>query len=193
MQEHDLLIHHIKQLVSINDSDIDLIIKLFKSKTLERKEILLHPGEIASHMTFIAKGCFRSYYLDDNVQEHILQFGIENWWINDLYSYLTKTPAKYFVQAVESSTVLQIHQDALEIVFKEIPVMERFFRLKMQSAYVSLQERTINSMSQTAEQRYIDFLARYREIEQRIPQYMVASYLGITPEFLSAIRKKMVL
>jgi CRP-like cAMP-binding protein len=97
------------------------------------------------------------------------------------------------VQAIEASTVLQIHRDTLEKLFVQVPIMERFFRLKIQGGYVALQERTVQAMSRPAEERYQAFRTKYREIEQRVPQYMVASYLGITPEFLSALRARMVL
>jgi CRP-like cAMP-binding protein len=190
MSGYDLLLNNIRQSVTIEDSEIRLIQDSFRVKKLAKKEILLYKGEISTHMRFIAKGCLRSYYPGENAQEHILQFGIENWWINDLYSYLSQTPARYFVQAIEPSEVLQIHRDSLEKLFKEVPAMERFFRIKIQNAYVALGERTIHTMSQTAEERYLAFRTRYREIEQRVPQYMVAAYLGITPEFLSSIRKK---
>ncbi|MEQ8927380.1 MAG: Crp/Fnr family transcriptional regulator, partial [Fulvivirga sp.] len=131
------------------------------------------------------------YYIDDQAHERILQFGIEGWWVNDLYSYLTETPAQLFVQALEPTTVLQIHRNKLNQLFDEVPAIDRFFRYKMQNAYVSLQNRTIHSMSDSAETRYLEFIKTYREIEQRVPQYMIASYLGITPEHLSAIRKNM--
>lgn len=142
-------------------------------------------------MQFIAEGCLRAYYMDEEAKEHIVQFGIEGWWVNDLYSYLAKTPAKQFLQALEKSTVLQINRDTLNILYKEVPAIERFFRLKFEKAYVAFQERTLDVMSKTAEERYLEFRTKYRDIEQRVPQYMVASYLGITPEFLSSLRKKM--
>lgn len=187
----DLLIHHIRQVVPLNDGEVDLVSRSFKSKKLGKKEILLYPGEISSHMRFIAEGCLRVYYMDDKDQEHTLQIGIENWWINDLYSYLSQTPAKYFIQAIEPGIVLQVHRETLAELYNSVPAMERFFRVKIESAYVALQERTIDVISKTAEQRYLDFLHKYRAIEQRIPQYIVASYIGIAPESLSTIRKKM--
>src|SRR5688572_344923 len=103
MNEYDLLIQNIRQLVAITEEEAHLIRLAFKPKMLKKKEILLHTGEVSVHMRFIARGCLRSYYLDTQAQEHILQFGIENWWINDLYSFLTQTPARHFVQALEPS------------------------------------------------------------------------------------------
>ena len=190
MEEYKLLIDNIRELVVLNEEDIPSIIKAFKPRHLKKKETLLFKGQVSIHMRFISKGCLRTYYIDEKGMEHILQFGIEQWWVNDLYSYLTQKPSKNFIQAVEESVVLQIHKESLEKLFKDVPSIERFFRLRIQSGYVALQERTIDSMSQTAEQRYQEFLSKYRHIEQRVPQYMVASYLGITPEFLSNIRKK---
>jgi len=187
---HQLLIDHICQVVRLNDHDIERVIDSFKPRVLKKKEILLRPGEISAHMRFITSGCLRTYYIDHKDQEHTLQFGIENWWINDLYSYITNTPARFFIQAVEAASLLQVQKKALEELFLTVPAMERFFRIKIQSAYVALQERTIDALSKQAEQRYIDFLNKYRSIEQRIPQYMVASYIGVAPESLSFIRKK---
>jgi len=118
-------------------------------------------------------------------------FGIKGWWINDLYAYLTQKPATYFIQAISDSIVLQIHRDQLNLLFDEIHMMDRFFRIKTQNGYVALQERAINSMSQSASERYFNFVSGYREMEQQIPQYMLASYLGITPEHLSTLRKNL--
>nr|WP_276611342.1 Crp/Fnr family transcriptional regulator [Fodinibius halophilus] len=155
---------------------------------MQKKEILLFKGDVSRHMRFITNGCLKCYHIDEAGNEQILQFGIEGWWINDLYSYLTQTPAKYFIQAIENSSLLQIERNALKKLYNESPAIERFFRIKIQNAYVALQDRTIYSMSKSAKQRYLDFRTSYPNIDQRVPQYMVASYLGITPEFLSSIR-----
>lgn len=185
------LIHHIQEVVDLGEDDASKIIETFKLKRFDKKEILLHQGDVSQHMRFIVQGCIRSYYLNEREQERVLQFAIEGWWINDLYSFLTQTPARSTLQAIEPSMVLLIHRDSLKRLFQQIPVMERFFRLKIQSAYVALQERTMFNMSHSAEERYLNFRDKYRNIEQRVPQYMVASYLGITPEFLSSIRKNL--
>ncbi|MDX1768025.1 MAG: Crp/Fnr family transcriptional regulator [Arenibacter troitsensis] len=186
---YDLLIGNIKELVPITEDESKLIQKSFEPVYLKKKQFLLQSGEYSNHMRFISQGCVKLYSIDELGTEHILQFGIGGWWINDLYAYLTQKPATFFIQAITPSTVLQIHRDRLNELFDKIHMMDRFFRIKTQNGYVALQERTINSMSQSAEQRYLDFLGRYRDIEQQIPQYMLASYLGVTPEHLSAIRK----
>jgi CRP-like cAMP-binding protein len=183
------LIEDITSLVDISEKELELVISSFKPKMIAKKEFLLNKGDVSNHMRFIAEGCLRSYTLDNNVQEHILQLGIKGWWINDLYSYLTKKPATHFVQAIQSSIVLQIHRDSLEKLYDQVPSLERFFRIKYQKAYTALQERHLDEMSLTAKERYEDFQKKYRDIEQSVPQYMIASYLGITPEHLSSLRK----
>lgn len=186
---YDLLIGNIKELVPITADESSLIQKSFEPVHLEKKQFLLQANEPSNHMRFIAQGCLKLYSLDELGAEHILQFGISGWWLNDLYAFLTQKPATFFIQAITQSTVLEIHRDKLNELFDEIHMMDRFFRIKTQNGYVALQERTINSMSRSAEQRYLDFIGRYRDIEQQIPQYMLASYLGVSPEHLSTIRK----
>ncbi|OIQ18020.1 MAG: cyclic nucleotide-binding protein [Flavobacterium sp. MedPE-SWcel] len=190
MDPIDKLIQHLRKSVTITNDEEIVVRKCFKTKVLKKKEMLLFAGDTSTHMQYIAEGCLRCYYMDEQAKEHIIQFGIEEWWVNDLYSYLTQTPAKQFVQAVENSTIVQIHKDDLDELYDKVPSIERFFRFKFERAYVALQDHTINAMSKTAEERYDEFRFKYRDIEQRVPQYMVASYLGITPEFLSSIRKK---
>ena len=189
MTPTDKLIVHFRKSIPLTDDEAEIVGGCFTVVELKKKETLLFVGDHSSHMRFISDGCLRSYYMDGEAKEHVIQFGIEDWWINDLYSYLTNTPSKQFVQAIDASIVLQIHRDKLNELYNTVPAIESFFRLKFEKAYVSLQERTINTMSKTAEERYIDFRSKYRDIEQRVPQYMVASYLGITPEFLSKLRK----
>tara|TARA_B100000809_G_scaffold254127_1_gene290950 strand:+ start:1014 stop:1595 length:582 start_codon:yes stop_codon:yes gene_type:complete len=183
------LIVHFRKSILLTADEEEIVGECFTLVKLKKKEILLFAGDHSSHMRFISDGCLRSYYMDGEAKEHVIQFGIEDWWINDLYSFITNTPSKQFVQAIDESIVLQIHKDKLNELYDNVPAVESFFRLKFEKAYVSLQERTINTMSKTAEERYIDFRSKYRDIEQRVPQYMVASYLGITAEFLSKLRK----
>ncbi len=188
---YSTLLNHIKELVPINTQEEKLIEESFKQIQLDRKAYLLKKGDLSNHMRFIAEGCLKAFSVDEHGNEHILQFGVSGWWVNDLYAYLTKKPSTFFIQAITKSTVLQIHRDRLNKLYDEVPMMDRFFRIKTQNGYVALQERTIRNMSESAENRYLEFVKRYREMEQQIPQYMIASYLGVTPEHLSALRKKM--
>ncbi|WP_138434215.1 Crp/Fnr family transcriptional regulator [Winogradskyella algicola] len=185
-----LLINHIRKDVSLTESDIEALTKIIEIRELNKKEFLFQPGETSNSMNFIAKGCMRSYYLDENAQEHTLQLGIEEWWINDLYSYLSRKKSRMYVQALESTILVQLPRLKLEQLYLEVPAISHFFRIKIQSAYVAIQERVIDSMSDESYDRYKDFIKSYRDIEQRVPQYIIASYLGVTPEFLSYLRKK---
>lgn len=190
-ETYDNLIENFRQLVPISDQEAEIIKGAFVVKKLNKKELLLSKGDLSNHMRFVADGCLKVYSIGEKDMEHILQFGISGWWINDLYAYLTETPSELFIQAITPSTVLQIHRDRLNKLYDEIPMVDRFFRIKTQHGYVALQNRTIRSMSQTAEERYVKFVSDYREMEQQIPQYMIAAFIGVTPEHLSAIRKKM--
>jgi len=182
------LIQNIRENVSISDTDLFIVLEAFTLKALAKKEILLFKGNVSNHMRFVSEGSLRSYYIEEDGEEHIIQFGIRGWWINDLYSYLTQKPATCFVQAIKPSKVLLIHRDQLNQLFDKVPPIERFFRIKFQNAYVALQERTLERMSLSAKERYEKFRNKYRDIEQSVPQYMIASYLNVTPEFLSSVR-----
>lgn len=190
MNPHDMLIEHFQASVKLSKDDIKLLEENFILKRFKKNEILLYEGEVSSKMRFICKGCIKSYYLNEEGKEQIVHLGIEGWWVNDLYSYLTGTPAKQYLEALESGEYLSIHRVNLDKLFDKSKAIERFFRLKFQSAYVAFIDRTVNSISKSAEERYIDFIKKYPEIEQRVPQYILASYLGITKEFLSVLRKK---
>ena len=186
----EVLVQHLQQTIALNEKEIQRINEVAEIVLLKRKELLLQPGQLSQHMRFIAQGSARCYYLDENTQEHTLQIGIEEWWINDLYSFLTQKESKLFIQSIEPATIVQISRENLEQLYVEIPAISTFFRLKIQSAYVALQERTIEHMSADVFTRYQRFIKEYRNIEQRVPQYMIASYLGVTPEFLSYLKKK---
>lgn len=188
MQE--VLIDHMRQLVSLSDEEAEIISSAFKEKQLKKKEYLLKKGDSSHYMRFISSGCLKVFSIDIDGNERILQFGVNGWWVNDLYGYLTGQPSSYFIQAITNSTVLQVHKNVLDQLFDQIPSLDRFWRIKIQNAYIALQERAMNLMRESAEERYARFISQYRDMEQSIPQYMIASYLGVTPEHLSAIRKK---
>jgi CRP-like cAMP-binding protein len=190
MNPYNQLIQHFRQNVQINELEEKLVNEYFYISEFKKKELILFKGETSSHMRFIVDGCLKTYHLNEEGKEQIVHFGIEGWWVNDLYSYLTLTPATQFIEALENGRLLKIHRDDLSKLFDKSQSIERFFRLKFQNAYVAFIDRTLNSISKTAEERYFEFCEKYREIEQRVPQYLLASYLGITPEFLSLLRKK---
>lgn len=187
----DLILSNIARHIRLDKTEEDYFVSLLQHKTIKRKDFLLKQGDICRTENFIIKGCLRTYSVDDNGFEHIIMFGIEDWWAGDLYSFLTATPARYSIDALEDSEVLQISKTNLDNLYTKIPKFERFFRLIIQNAFIAQQNRINQNLSFTAEQRYIDFITRYPQLEQRIPQKQVAAYLGITPVFLSMLRKKL--
>jgi CRP-like cAMP-binding protein len=187
----ELVLKNISKHIQLDKSETDLFVSLLQSKKLNRKEFLLRQGDICLTDNFIVKGCLRVYSIDDNGFEHIIMFGIEDWWVSDLLSFLTETKSNYFIDALEDTELLQISKNKLERLYKEIPKFERFFRLILQNAYVTQQQRINQNLSLNAEQRYLNFIKKYRAFEQRIPQKQLAAYLGITPVFLSMLRKKL--
>lgn len=187
----DLILQHIGQHIQLDQTERDFFISLLQTKKLKRKELLLKGGDICRTENFIVKGCLRAYTIDDNGFEHIVMFGVEDWWVGDLFSFLTQSPATYFIDALEDTEILQISKTNLEKLYERVPKFERFFRLILQNAFIGHQNRINQNLSFTAEQRYLDFQKKYPHLEQRISQKQVASYLGITPVFLSMIRRKL--
>jgi CRP-like cAMP-binding protein len=135
-------------------------------------------------------GCLRAYYTDDRGIEHAVQFAIEDWWIGDMRSFMTETPAWLNIDALEDTEVLMISKESIDRLYVEIPAFERYFRIRIQNAFIAEQQRIGAGLSKSAEERYLEFIQKYPKMEQRIPQVHIASYLGITPEFLSTIRGK---
>ena len=137
------------------------------------------------------KGCFKAYSVDEKGNEHIIFFAPEEWWVGDLYSFLTETPAKYNVEAIEDAAIFQISKSNLELLYINVPKFERLFRILFQNAFVAQLERIDTTLSLTAEEKYFRFREKYPLLEQRLPQKQIAAFLGFSPEFLSMIRKKM--
>jgi CRP-like cAMP-binding protein len=171
--------------------------QLLDSRVITRKylkgQYVVQQGDVCRFESFVLSGCLKLFYIDPEGEEHIAMFAIENWWTSDFGSFLTQTPADYNVQCLENTEVLQISYDNLQLLYEEIPKLERFFRIIVQKAYVASQKRVIRSFSLTAKEKYLRFREEYPQIEQRVPQYMVASYLGITKEFLSKIRNQLII
>ena len=187
----DLILQNIGRHIHLDKTESEFFISLLETKKLKRKEFLLKQGNICKTENFIVKGCLRTYTIDDNGLEHIVMFGIEDWWVGDLYSFLTQNPATYFIDALEDSEILQISKVNLDKLYARVPKFERFFRLILQNAFIAQQQRINQNLSYTAEQRYLDFIKKYPQLEQRLSQIQVSAYLGITPVFLSMLRRKL--
>ncbi len=185
------LIEHLKKTIDINDSDLEIILSKFQSKSFYKNEEITSFGKTSKYFRFINHGLLRVYFIDNQAKEITVQIGTENTWIGDIHSFLTQTPSQYHINILEDTSISQIHKTDLETLFQQVPIMERFFRLKVQRAYISLQERTLHQLNKPAAQRYLEFKRKYGHIEPRVPQYMIASYLNISPEHLSKVRRSL--
>ncbi len=187
-----LLLQHISRHIQLDPTEEAYFLSLIQLKTIRKKEFLLKQGEICKTENFLLSGCMRTFKLNEQGEEQVMQFGIEDWWVGDLYSFLTQTPASYSIDALEDTVVAQITKENLDKLYEQVPKFDRFFRLILQNAFIAQQDRIHQNLSLTAEERYEEFVRRYPQLEQRVAQKHIASYLGITPVFLSMLRRKRV-
>ncbi|MFN7116633.1 MAG: Crp/Fnr family transcriptional regulator [Saprospiraceae bacterium] len=187
---HERILHNISRFIELNEAEKHYFFSILKPRTYRRRQYLLQAGDVCKYETYIIQGCVRVYYVDDNGFEHNIMFGIEDWWISDFHSLLTQTPAQLNIEALEATEVYHIDKNSMDALFMEVPKFERYFRIMLQNAFISHQQRILQTISLPAEERYRLFVEKYPQFEQRIPQKQIAQYLGITPEFLSKIRAK---
>ncbi len=187
----ELLIKKITNIISLEKTEQDFLQTVFLPKKVRRKNYILQEGDVCRYQAFVEKGLLRSFTVDDKGGEHILQFASEGWWVADLSSFLTDEPSFLNIEALEDSELLMINKTDWEAAMKKIPVLEHYFRIILQNHLVATQKRLLQSLAETAEEKYNRFLKTYPECVQRMPQHMIASYLGITRETLSRVRKQM--
>ncbi len=184
------LFKHIKKFIDWNTDDEGVLAPFLQTISVKKKGFLLEQGQTCRANYFVVKGCLRLYFIDIKGAEQTTQFAIENWWITDLTSFLFKEYSEFYIQAAEPTEVIAIENHHYDEMFRKLPKLERYFRLILQKNHQASQRRIKFLYSQTAEERYRNFNQLFPEFVQRVPQYMLASYLGFTPEFLSKIRAK---
>ena len=190
----ELLFQKFDEKIRLTEEEKQLSRSFFIPKKLRKKQYLLQEGDVSKYVAFVEKGLLRSYTVNDKGNEHIIQFAFEGWWIGDQFSFLTGEPSEYNIEAMEDSELLLLTKQAEEQMLEKIPKLERFFRILLQNSLIVTQKRLAGSLSQTAEERYNELIKDCPgTLPQRIPQHMLASFLGITPETLSRIRKQMTL
>jgi CRP/FNR family cyclic AMP-dependent transcriptional regulator len=182
---------YVDRCIVITPEERALFHDVLEQRTVQRKQYLLRAGEICRYEYYVISGCLRSYYLDEKGNEVNIMFPVEDWWLGDMISFTNNTPSSLYIEALEDCTLWMINQENKELLFEKAPAFERMFRLMIQRSLAALQNRLYATIAKTAEQRYQEFMEKYPDIPQRIPQHYIASYLGITPEFLSKIRRKM--
>lgn len=175
--------------IPITDEQFEFIKTLFVERKVQKGEFLLREGEITRHSIFVASGCLRTYTIDDDGKEHIVQFSPENWWTGDI-SFTANVPSQCFIEALEDSEVLLTETGSIQKMAEYIPRMGTFYQIALEKSAAAKNERIVSALSSTAEERYNNFVKKYPSLLQRVPQHMIASYLGISPETLSRIRKK---
>lgn len=187
----ELLQQKVAEVTSITEEEFNFCRTLFTPRRIRKKQYLLQEGEVCKYQAFVEKGMLRSYTVDEKGAEHILQIAPEGWWIADLYSFLTDEPSQYNIDAIEDAEILLITKTAWNLLMQDVPQFEHYFRILLQNHLVATQRRVMQSMTETAEEKYIRFTQSYPACMQRVPQHMIASYLGITRETLSRLRRQL--
>lgn len=184
------LFSYIASRVPFTKDDESLLRPHFTLRKIKRKAFFLHEGDLGFEQAYIVEGTMRVFYTDAKTQEHVLYFGFKDWWVGDLASFQNGEPSQLNVQALQDSWILAFNQEGIESVFKQIPSMERLFRIMAQRTLAVLQKRLFLTVSASAEERYLALIKKHPTIEQWVPQHQIASYLGILPESLSRIKKQ---
>lgn len=187
------LLNYINNYISLTDEEVLYLESKISIRSYLKGQYIVQHGDVCKYSCFVLSGCTKTFYVDNDGQEHILMFSIEDWWTSDMGSFITQTPADFNVQCIENSELVLFSMDAIEDLYEKIPKLERFFRQIIEKGFVASQKRIVRNFSLSAKDKYLYFREQYPKIEQRIPQYMIASYLGITKEFLSKIKSQLAL
>ena len=187
---HELILKNVGRHINLSREEIIHFTSVLKYKEVPKKTKLLTEGQACKHLGYVHSGALRSYCIDKEGKQATIMFAVADWWLTDMYCFLNEKPAMMYIETIEDSCIFQLSRENFEKLFNAIPKFERFFRILMQNAYTREQLRIIDNLTLTAEERYDKFLNKYPQIVQQVTQKQIASYLGITPEFLSVIRKK---
>jgi CRP-like cAMP-binding protein len=188
--EHDLFISSISRHVELSDAEFETVLSHAHMRRWKKGQFIIHEGALVRRTHYIRKGAAIAYFIDKEGNEHVIQFAVEGWWISDMHSYVSGEPAVFQVQALEECEVYEFTYDTMQQIFREVPAMQSYFLTITQNGYDSFLQRTVYNMSMRAEERYRIFAEKYPKFESRFAQKLIASYLGMTPEFLSKIKKR---
>lgn len=185
------ILQNISKHVFLTSEEETLFLSKTETKFVKAKTILLSSNEIAKHTYFVNSGILRSFNINDNIIEHVLHFACEGWWIGDMYSYLSGKPGNLFIEVLEDAEIVSISKENHQQLYHEIPKLERFFRILAENSLVSHQERLMDNLSLTAEERFEKFCTKYPTLIQKVSQKQIASYIGVTPEFFSKMKSRL--
>lgn len=187
----DNFIKHVNKFTSVSQDEVEKLHSTTKSIKLKKKDFLLKEGEICRYNYFVEKRCLRLFFTNKKGSEQIIQFALENWWLSDYVSFNNASSSQFYIQAVEDCTIIAIAKSDYEKILSDIPSLEKYFRKVLQISYAASQNRLKFLYGFSKEESYLHFTQSFPQFVQRIPQYMLASYLGFTPEYLSELRKKL--
>jgi CRP-like cAMP-binding protein len=190
---YEPLFNNFKRFISLSEEDEQVVVSLLMARSFKRGQFITSEGEINRFTNFITQGSVRVYYIDLSGQEHVIQLGIENWWVGDYPSFIGQQPGLLYTEALQATETLSFSYENMQILYEKMPQMERFFRLLTQRAYIAFQHRMLHNLSMDAESRYVVFRNTYPALEEKIAQKHVASYLGMSPEFLSKVKKRVMM
>lgn len=185
-----LILQNISRHIRLTEEEQAHFVSLLTLKKIKRKQFLLQEGDVCRHSAFVTEGCLRSYTVDGNGFEHVLQFAPPDWWIADMYSILSQKPGNLYIDALENTQALLLSKTDQEQLYHDIPKFERFFRIITENSLVSSRQRLLDNLSLSAMERFSQFCGRYPSLIERIPQKQIAAYIGVTPEFLSKLKSE---
>jgi CRP-like cAMP-binding protein len=187
----ELILNNVSKHIQLNDAEREIFLSHLQQKKFERKQIILDDGEICKYSIFVTSGCLRGFTVDKNGNEHVLSFAPPDWWIADMYSLISQKPGILNIEALEDTEAILLSKTDQEKLYLQVPKFERFFRILIEKSLVANQQRIVDNVSLTAEERYKIFCNRYPTLIYHLPQKQIASYIGVTPEFFSRMRSKM--
>ena len=188
--ETELILKNVARHITLDEEEKQFFLSLLEPMSLKRKKLYLETGTVCKYSAFVVDGALKSFTVDQDGKEHILSFATRDWWISDMYSLLSQRPAILNIEAIADSEVLLLSRENQQELYRKVHKFERFFRILVENSLVASHQRLIDNMSSTAEQRYLQFIKKYPVLPSCVPQHSIASYLGITPEFLSKIRAR---
>lgn len=189
-KDYSSILSNIRRHVDFPKEDESLLTSIIKTTRVKKRQFIDQPGFVSAYRNYVAQGAFRSFFVDFEGKEHTVQIAVEDWFVSDFYSYITQTPATLFVEALEDSILFQLKYEDIEGLCSRHHAICNYFRITTERAFAFSRKRLLSNLSLTAEERYHEFIQRYPDIHQRVPQKVIASYLGISPEFLSKIRSQ---
>ena len=185
------ILENIAKHVALTPEERQLFLSKTETKQFKAKSILLSAGEIARCTYFVNSGILRSFNINDNIVEHVLSFACEGWWMSDMYSYFSQKPGQLFIEVLEEAEVVSLSKENQEQLYREIPKLERFFRILIENSLVANQQRLMDNLSLPAEERFEKFCAKYGTLVHKVPQKQIASFIGVTPEFFSKMKARL--